>query len=201
MTRSDRQPASAQADSAETSFDIREQIARIDRIIVANGKLREERLNACAQDAGPGLAVTAAIVIARLVSDFRLQPTAEVAFEAGLVGLAALMLLQRHRPARFFSLVVFAFAATDLWRPGLARIEIARSFFGVHQVVDVQTAAGRFHVLYHGTTIHGAERVLEPDGTPVPDRPEPLTYYYFGGPISEGIAAARSVQPHWKNPS
>ena len=49
-------------------------------------------------------------------------------------------------------------------------------------------------MLYHGTTIHGAERVREADGTPVTGRPEPLTYYYFGGPISEGIAAARAAQ-------
>ena len=27
----------------------------------------------------------------------------------------------------------------------------------------------------------------EADGTPVTGRPEPLTYYYFGGPISEAI--------------
>ena len=38
----------------------------------------------------------------------------------------------------------------------------------------------------HGTTIHGAERVRDADGTPTTGRPEPLTYYYFGGPIAEG---------------
>jgi len=49
-------------------------------------------------------------------------------------------------------------------------------------------------VLFHGTTIHGAERILEAGGTPIVGRPEPLTYFYFGGPISEAIAAARSAQ-------
>jgi hypothetical protein len=90
--------------------------------------------------------------------------------------------------------VVLAFVATELWRPGLARIEIARSFFGVHQVVETEIASGHYHVLYHGTTIHGAEKVAEPDGTPVTGRPQPATYFYFGGPISEAIAAARSTQ-------
>jgi spermidine synthase len=36
--------------------------------------------------------------------------------------------------------------------------------------------------------------VREADGTRVSGRPEPLTYYYFGGPISEGVAAARAAQ-------
>ena len=67
------------------------------------------------------------------------------------------MLLQRHRPARFFALVVLAFVLTGLWQPGFNRIETARSFFGVHQVVE--TADGRHRLLYHGTTLHGAERI------------------------------------------
>jgi len=33
----------------------------------------------------------------------------------------------------------------------------------------------------------------EADGTPVTGRPEPLTYYYFGGPISEVTSAARAA--------
>ena len=45
----------------------------------------------------------------------------------------------------------------------------------------------------HGNTIHGAERVREADGTPVQGKPEPLTYYYFGGPISEVTEAARAA--------
>ena len=46
----------------------------------------------------------------------------------------------------------------------------------------------------HGNTIHGAERMRDADGTPVTGRPEPLTYYYFGGPISEVTAAARAAR-------
>jgi hypothetical protein len=144
------------------------------------------------RDAGPAIFVAAMIAVARLGYDARLPVAADIAFEAALVGLAAVMLLQRHRPARLFGLVVLAFVATDLWRPGLARIEIARSFFGVHQVVE--TADGRHRLLFHGTTMHGAERIREPDGTRVMGRPQPLTYYYFGGPISEAILAARSAQ-------
>jgi predicted O-methyltransferase YrrM len=58
----------------------------------------------------------------------------------------------------------------------------------VHQVVD--TVDGRHRLLYHGTTMHGAERV----GTGANASPEPLTYYYFGGPMSESIATIRAAR-------
>jgi spermidine synthase len=92
-------------------------------------------------------------------------------------------------------LVVFAFVLTGLWQPGLRQVETARSFFGVHKVVE--TADGAYRLLFHGTTLHGAERVsaerIGADAEPSA-RPEPLTYYYFGGPLSEAIAAARGAQ-------
>ena len=55
---------------------------------------------------------------------------------------------------------------TGLWQPGFNRVETARSFFGVHQVVE--TADGRHRLLYHGTTLHGAERMRDADGKPAP---------------------------------
>ena len=44
-----------------------------------------------------------------------------------------------------------------------------RSFFGVHKVVE--SADGRFRMLYHGTTIHGAQRIRDDAGNPVTGRP------------------------------
>jgi hypothetical protein len=146
------------------------------------------------RDAGPPLLIALAIAVARLGYDVRLPLANEIAFEAALVGLAALMLLARRRPARMFGLAVLAFVATDLCRPGLARIAIARSFFGVHQVLETQTPDGTYRVLFHGTTAHGAERIREPGGQPIVGRPQPLTYYYFGGPMSEAVDAARAAQ-------
>ena len=97
----------------------------------------------------------------------RLQPpaTLELPFQVLLALMAAAMLFQRQRPMRFFGLVVLSFAVTGLWRPGIAPIETARSFFGVHKVAEV--ADGKARVLYHGTTIHGAQRLRNEDGTPV----------------------------------
>jgi len=71
-----------------------------------------------------------------------------------------------------------------------------RSFFGVHQVLEI--ADGSHRLLLHGTTIHGAERIRAMQGQALPARPEPLTYYYFGGPISEAIEAARGAQGQFR---
>jgi hypothetical protein len=99
------------------------------------------------------------------------------------------MLLQRRRPARFFALLVLACAVTASWQPGFRPIESARSFFGVHRVVE--TDDGRYRLLYHGTTLYGAERIGKKS---IDAAPEPLAYYYFGGPLSEGIAAVRTAR-------
>ena len=101
------------------------------------------------------------------------------------------MLFLRQRPMPFFGLVVLSFVITGLWRPGIAPIETARSFFGVHKVAEV--ADGKARILYHGTTIHGAQRLRNDDGTPVNGSPMPLTYYYPQGPLAEAIDAARAA--------
>jgi hypothetical protein len=46
-------------------------------------------------------------------------------------------------------------------------------------------------VLMHGTTIHGAQKYLEDDGTPVTGRPEPISYYHKDGGIGQAITAVR----------
>jgi hypothetical protein len=69
------------------------------------------------------------------------------------------------------------------------RVETVRSFFGVHKIVV--TPNGQYHVLMHGTTIHGAEKFRNDDGTPVTGRPEPITYYHRDGGIGQAISAMR----------
>jgi hypothetical protein len=105
--------------------------------------------------------------------------------------LVGIMLVQRRDAARFAALAAAGFVVTGVWQPGLNVIETTRSFFGVHRVVE--TPNGTHRILHHGTTVHGAERI------DTPGRPEPLTYYYFGGPISEAVAAAREAQGGLKN--
>jgi predicted O-methyltransferase YrrM len=138
------------------------------------------------------LALAALAVALRFALDVTLPFAADPAIQIGLVLLAALMMFQAARPALFWGLVVFAFAFTGSWQPGMTRLETVRSFFGVHQVVESSDRTHR--MLFHGTTIHGAERVRDAAGNPVGGTPEPLTYYYFGGPLSEVIGSARQAR-------
>ncbi len=115
-----------------------------------------------------------------------------IGFQTVLIAIAALMLFSRENPGRMFGLVVLAFALTGLWQPGQTSVEATRSFFGVHKIADPPD--GKYRLLFHGTTIHGADRILNDDGTPVTHRAEPLAYYYRGGPISETILATRAAR-------
>ena len=75
------------------------------------------------------------------------------------------------------------------------RVETVRSFFGVHKIVV--TSNGQYHVLMHGTTIHGAEKFQNNDGTPVTGRPELISYYTrtaASGRRSQPFARARAAR-------
>jgi hypothetical protein len=65
-----------------------------------------------------------------------------------------------------------------------------RSFFGVHKVADSDD--GRFRVLSHGTTLHGAERIRDAGGRPVSGRPDILMYYYDGSAMAQVMDAVRA---------
>ena len=142
-------------------------------------------------ECGPALAIAILAIWTRFRLDVSFPVWTATWFQIALVALAALMLLQRHRLQRFLALVVLGFVLTGLWQPGFDRVAAIRSFFGVNQVVD--TADGRYRLLYHGTTVHGGERVAD-IAARAGARPEPLTYFYPGGPFSEGIEAVRSAR-------
>jgi spermidine synthase len=164
-------------------------------ILVLPGMFAGDRARILTEIA-PVLGIAVLAILARLLLDVRLPGQAAYAFQIILVGLAAMMLLQRRRPQRFLALVVLGFVLTGLWQPGFNRVAALRSFFGVHQIVE--TADGQYRLLYHGTTLHGAERIAD-TGPTAAAAPEPLTYYYRGGPISETIEAVRAAHgalPH-----
>ena len=139
----------------------------------------------------PWLVPTAALVLVWCATPVQLPATLELPFQVLLALMAAAMLFQRQRLIPFFGLVVMSFAITALWRPGIAPIETARSFFGVHKVAEI--ADGKARILYHGTTIHGAQRLRNDDGTPVEGAPKLVSYYYPGGPFAEAIGATRAA--------
>jgi hypothetical protein len=87
------------------------------------------------------------------------------------------------------ALVALALALVRYYPSEEGHVDTVRSFFGVHKIQE--TADGRYHVLLHGTTIHGAQMVRNADGSPVTGRPEPITYYHDNGGIGQAIAAVR----------
>jgi hypothetical protein len=90
---------------------------------------------------------------------------------------------------KIFATVVVALVLIRAYPADDGRVETVRSFFGVHKIVV--TPQGQYHVLMHGTTIHGAERFQNDDGTPVTGRPEAITYYHKDGGIGQAITAVR----------
>ena len=94
---------------------------------------------------------------------------------------------------KIFATVAVALVLLRAYPGDDGRVETVRSFFGVHKIVV--TPNGQYHVLMHGTTIHGAEKFRNDDGTPVTGRPEPITYYHRDGGIgrrSRRCASARA---------
>jgi hypothetical protein len=107
---------------------------------------------------------------------------------AALSALAALALNANRW--KLLATVVLALVMIRAYPSDDGRVETVRSFFGVHKIVV--TTNNQYHVLMHGTTIHGAEKFLNDDGTPVTGRPEPISYYYKDGGIGQAISAVRA---------
>ena len=104
--------------------------------------------------------------------------------------LAAILIACVQFPPR--QLVAALLIAVALaWLPsGANRGESQRSFFGVYRVHP--SADGVYHILIHGTTLHGAQRFFDDNGQPVDDT-TPTTYYYPGSPMGQTIAKRREV--------
>ncbi len=112
-----------------------------------------------------------------------------VAAVAGIVAALLVIVLRADRWS-IAALVAVALALIRFYPSEDGRVETVRSFFGVHKIVT--TSDGAYRVLMHGTTIHGAERLKNADGTPVTGRPEPITYYNDIGGIGQAISAVRA---------
>jgi len=108
-----------------------------------------------------------------------------------LAAIAALLAVaMRLDRLQFAVLVALGLVLVRVYPLDEGRVETVRSFFGVHKIVV--TPGGTYHVLMHGTTIHGAEKFLNADGARVTGRPEPISYYHNDGGIGRAIAAIRA---------
>src|SRR3954452_5296662 len=109
----------------------------------------------------------------------------------GAVGVLAAVLALGLNADRWkiFATVVVALVLIRAYPADDGRVETVRSFFGVHKIVV--TPHGQYHVLMHGTTIHGAQKFQNDDGSPLTGRPEPISYYHRDGGIGRAITAIR----------
>ena len=105
-----------------------------------------------------------------------------------ITGMILAILLKADR-AKLAGIVILALVLIRAYPTDDGRVETVRSFFGVHKIVV--TTNGKYHVLMHGTTIHGAEKFQNDDGTPVTGRPEVISYYHKDSGIGRAIAAIR----------
>jgi len=141
----------------------------------------------------PFLAVLAVALIAPSYSEGKISTWLDEhrVWVIGAVGvLSALLALGLNANRwKIFATVAVALVLIRAYPADEGRVETVRSFFGVHKIVV--TPHGQYHVLMHGTTIHGAEKFQNDDGTPITGRPEPITYYHKDGGIGQAIAAVR----------
>ncbi len=99
--------------------------------------------------------------------------------------MLALSASQLRNPLAFAAAIVLTFMT---WRFYEVERDRVRSFFGVHKIID---RGDGVRVLQHGTTIHGAERLIDIEAGPG-IRPLPLTYFHAKSATVQTIAAARA---------
>jgi hypothetical protein len=84
----------------------------------------------------------------------------------------------RYRPMRFGFGMGAILLVGFLWTGEQEQIlHKERNFFGIHRVIH--DSKGGYHLLFHGTTLHGAQSLYPPR------RREPLAYYHRTGPLGQ----------------
>jgi len=108
-----------------------------------------------------------------------------------LVFAAATLLLARYPAAQVVAALLMCAAVVEL-ESNVNRgdaITKRRSYFGVYRVAESEDHD--FHILTHGTTLHGAQRTRDDDGKPVEDY-TPATYYYPDSPMARTVDLVRA---------
>jgi hypothetical protein len=136
-----------------------------------------------------GVTVALALILPAYFG-FHLTEEMTDGLNAVVLTLAALSIVLLRDPPKSAFAVALALAVIRLYPTDEGRSETLRSFFGVNQIYE--TPDRRFRILKHGSTIHGAQRLLTNDGEPVSGRPEPITYYHATSAMTQVIEAVRA---------
>ena len=139
-----------------------------------------------------GLIALAALVVVQAVTGLTASTLPILTYLLIVAGIAALIVLGRETPALMLTGIALFFALTQAPVMPTGTLARERSFFAVHEVKVTENGQG--HLLVHGITVHGAERVRHPDGTAVTGRPEPASYYHRAGAFADAITALRAAR-------
>jgi hypothetical protein len=107
-----------------------------------------------------------------------------------VLALAGISIALFRDPPKSALAVAIALMMIRIYPTGEYRVVTLRSFFGVHKIYD--TDDGRFRILKHGSTIHGAQMIADENGEPITGRPEPITYYHDNSAMDQVIQAVRA---------
>ena len=107
-----------------------------------------------------------------------------------VLALATVSLAFLRDPPKSAFITAVAFAMIWLYPTSEIHVETLRSFFGIHKIFESDD--GRFRILKHGSTIHGAQMIEDEDGEPITGRPTPITYYHDKSAINQVIKAVRA---------
>lgn len=142
------------------------------------------------------LGILTAMLLVFLLGEAHLQILWSPVPKFMLLGTVVLLFwfLRHNRPA---SQIVIG-GATALLLAGNNLLEhqtisTSRSFFGVHSVRE--TKDGTYRMLAHGTTVHGAARLIRDAQSDRYGKHEPLTYYNPEGAIASAFELARQSRP------
>jgi len=137
----------------------------------------------------PGAATIAlALAIARYAG-FDLDDDTETLLTAVILTLAIGSLVLLRDPPKSAFAIALAFAVVRIYPTYGTHIETLRSFFGVHKIYESDD--GRYRILMHGSTIHGAQMIENERGEPVTGAPRPITYYHDKSAMAQAIRAIR----------
>lgn len=101
---------------------------------------------------------------------------------------AILLLASFRHPPRQAAIALLMFLTIVTLPSGVKRGDAERSYFGVYRVSTSND--GDFHILTHGTTLHGAQRIRDQTGA-YRDDLTPTTYYYPKSPMAQTIMRVR----------
>ena len=130
---------------------------------------------------GLGLIVAAGIYVFR-EHDF----ISSNSYHKYLIGVMTVVIigLYVHQLARA-ALIIAALLALEMSPAGILNTSYERSFFGVNKIFLKEN--GQFRALAHGTTLHGAIRIKNPDGSKYTGPITPLTYYHPKGVLAQTL--------------